>query len=95
MIRVYENKRRQCYECWDKNGRMFFYYEKPDTKSICIKRTEFREGFDESESFRIIIETLVELFNAMNLMLTTECPWIRSYIKTFSCNNQNMITPAH
>ncbi len=83
MIRVYENKSQQCYECWDENGTMFFYYEKPSAKSICIKKTKFNEGLDQSESFRIIIGTMVALFQAMNLLLTTECPWVRAYLKTF------------
>ncbi|WP_298545801.1 hypothetical protein [uncultured Aquimarina sp.] len=81
MIRIFENKNQHCYECWDSNGKMFFYYEKLNDSSICIKRTEFSIDFDTSDSFRKIIGTIIELLLAMNFSITTECPWVKAYLK--------------
>ncbi len=90
MIRIFENKSLDCYECWDCNGKMFFYYEKLDNNTICIKRTEFTNDFDTSDSFEKIIRTFLELLLAMNLSITTECPWVTTYLKVYPYKTESL-----
>lgn len=84
MIRIFENRQDNCYECWNDNGKMSFFYEKKDAQNICIKRTVFTKGFEQSDSFRTIIGTIIDLLQAMKLKLTTECPWVHAYLEVYA-----------
>ncbi|GAA4277589.1 hypothetical protein [Aquimarina mytili] len=84
MIQIFDNKQDLCYECWDNTGKVFFYYNQRGIDVICIEKTEFPKNFEQTESFKIIVGTLVDLMQAMKLTIITNCPWIKAYLRIYS-----------